>query len=180
MDWVNWEEKDLIVFRGLIANRHSLENRCSPPKIMKSFTKILFGTLLAVAVANLTLQAQSQSTNKPAPTTKAAEKKAPADKKESNSKNQPTIPFRGHLLEVNKAAKTIKVDKRIFEVAPETKISLKGERPAKLEEGVIGQYVTGSYKKSEDGKLIAHSIYFGGKEKKKSYKEKAPEKSSGK
>src|SRR5438477_10515662 len=137
---------------------------------MKSFTKILFGTVLAVAFANLTLQGQSPGTNKPAPTTKAAEKKAPADKKESASKNQPMIPFRGSLLEVNKNAKTMKVDKRIFEITPETKISLRGERTAKLEEGVIGQYVTGTYQKSDDGKLIAHSIYFGGNNKEKSHK----------
>jgi hypothetical protein len=121
----------------------------------------------------LTAQVLAQSTNKAPAQPKTVEKKSAADQKEISSKSQ-SIPFHGHILELNKAAKTIKLDKRSLEIDPQTKI-YKGEKPATLENAIVGEYITGTYKKTEDGKLVARSIYFGGKNKDKA-KDKAPEK----
>ncbi len=143
--------------------------------MMKRVLRISVWALLAAAPAGLQAQAPTQSTNKPAASTKAADKKTAPEKKEAGSKNQSSIPFRGTLKEVDKTAKTIKVDKRTFEVTSETKKIFRGEKPAALEDGVLGEYVTGSYRKTDDGKLIARSIYFGGKNKERTG-EKATEK----
>ena len=57
---------------------------------------------------------------------------------------------------------TITISKRTFVVTSDTKF-FKGGKPATLGDGVVGQKVTGSYVKSDDGKLVAKTIYFGGK-----------------
>jgi hypothetical protein len=133
--------------------------------------KCIFSTLacalLATAIAGLPARALAQSTNKSPAPAKTADKKAAPEKKEANSKNHPSIPFHGTLKEVDKSAKTITVDKRTFHVTSETKKIYRGEKPATLEDGVVGEYVTGSYWKTDDGKLVANSIYFGGKNKDK-------------
>jgi hypothetical protein len=75
------------------------------------------------------------------------------------------VPFKGKLGAVDKAAKTITLDdknKRVFVITSETKL-MKGDKPATLEDGVVGEPVTGSYHKGDDGKLSAKSVYFGGK-----------------
>lgn len=123
----------------------------------KRFLTIAITTAIGAMLAGSPLAACGQSTNKTAKTT--SEKSDTATKK-------PAIPFQGHLLELDKAAKTIKVDKRTFQITSETKIH-RGDKPATLEDGVKGEYITGTYKKGEDGKLIAGSIYFGGKNKDK-------------
>lgn len=108
------------------------------------------------------MQVRAQSTNKAAP---PAEKKS-SEKSGASSKKQ-SIPFQGHLLEINESAKTMKVDKRTFEINHDTKIH-RGDKEAILKDGIKGEYVTGSYTKAEDGKLIAKSVWFGGKPKDKS------------
>ena len=133
--------------------------------MMKRLLTITLASSIAAILAGSPLTAAAQSTNKTAPPAKSSDKKASSDKTETASK-KPSIPFQGHLLEVNKTAKTIKVDKRTFEITSETKIH-RGDKAAMLDDGVKGEYVTGSYKKGEDGKLIASSIYFGGKNKEK-------------
>ena len=128
---------------------------------------------MAAAIAGLPVEAQN--TNKAPAQPKAAEKKTSSEKKEATPKSPSPIPFRGHLLDLNKTARTIKLDKRTLEITSETKI-YRGDKPAALEDGVKGEYITGSYKKADDGKLIARSLYFGGKNKEKSSKEKGTEK----
>jgi hypothetical protein len=71
------------------------------------------------------------------------------------------------------------IGKRVFFVTSETKI-FKSDKPATFADGVVGEYVTGSYKKSDDGKLIAHSVYFGGKASGKAHAEKKKETTTGK
>ena len=129
----------------------------------KRFLTIAIATSIAAMLAGTPMGVQAQSTNK---TAKSTEKKAASEKSETAPKKSSSIPFQGHLLEVNKSAKTIKVDKRTFEITSETKIH-RGDKSATLEDGVKGEYITGSYKKGEDGKLIANSVYFGGKNKEK-------------
>jgi hypothetical protein len=117
------------------------------------------------------MQARAQSTNKATPPAKT-EKKSGSEKSDAPAKKQ-SIPFQGHLLEINETAKTIKVDKRTFEITHETKIH-RGDKEAVLKDGIKGEYVTGSYTKAEDGKLIAKSVYFGGKSKDKSSGKETP------
>src|SRR5258707_12284292 len=118
---------------------------------MRSVIKIASLSLLAIALAALPMQVLAQSTNKP-----------PVEKKEPSAKRSRSIPFEGNLKTVDKAAKTITVDKRTFAITSETKI-FRGDKPATLDSGVVGEFTTGSYRKGEDGKLTARSVYFGGK-----------------
>ncbi|HSU53280.1 MAG TPA: hypothetical protein VLT36_04400 [Candidatus Dormibacteraeota bacterium] len=134
---------------------------------MKCISKLLVcASVAAVLVASV--PARAQSTNK-AP----AEKKSSATAEPSTKKSR-SIPFEGNVTGVDKSAKTLKVDKRTFQITSETKI-YKGDKAALLESGTEGEYVTGSYKKTEDGKLIANSVYFGGKSKGKSAEKKKKE-----
>ena len=94
--------------------------------------------------------------------TPPAFKKAAAETKSKAGVKPRPIPFHGNLGVVDKAGKTITVGKRTFQVTSETKI-YKGGKPAVLEDGVAGDFVTGSYRKTEDGTLNAASIYLGGR-----------------
>jgi hypothetical protein len=71
-------------------------------------------------------------------------------------------PFRGKLAAVDKVAKTIKVGESIYQITSQTKISKAG-KPATLEDGVVGEPVTGFVKTTDDGKMAATSVRFGGK-----------------
>src|SRR5580765_5004738 len=102
--------------------------------------------LLAAALTATPLPISAQTTNKP-PAAKA-EKKDPATKKSR------AVPFYGNIGAIDKAAKTITVGKRILQITSETKIQ-KADKPATLADGAIGDYVTGSYNKTDAGKLIA-------------------------
>jgi len=123
---------------------------------MKSLFKSLRIAVFA-AVITASPQLLAQTTNK-AP----AEKKSSTEKKEPAEKKQSPVPFRGNIVTIDKGAKTITVNKRTFQITSETKI-FKSDKPATFADGAVGDYVTGSYKKTDDGKLIAHSVYFGGK-----------------
>jgi hypothetical protein len=125
--------------------------------MLKLILKTLILSLLAVAFVLSPLQLPAQTTNK-APAAKPAAVEKPAAKKSRS------IPFSGTIIAIDKSAKTIKVDKRLLQVTSETKI-VKADKPAMLENGAVGDYVTGSYQKADDGRLLAHSIYFGGKTK---------------
>jgi hypothetical protein len=125
---------------------------------MKALLKSIAISLFAVALATSS-QPRAQSTNKV-----PAEKKSSTEKKEPAEKKQASIPFRGNIVTMDKGARTITVNKRVFQITSETKI-FKSDKPATFADGVVGDYVTGSYKKTDDGKLIAHSVYFGGKGK---------------
>jgi hypothetical protein len=123
---------------------------------MKSLFKSLRVAVFALVIT-ASPQLLAQTTNK-AP----AEKKSSTEKKEPAEKKQSTVPFRGNIVTIDKGAKTITVNKRTFQITSETKI-FKSDKPATFADGAVGDYVTGSYKKTDDGKLIAHSVYFGGK-----------------
>jgi hypothetical protein len=135
----------------------------------KSLLKISALSLLAAAMVAAPARVAAQSTNKA-----AADKKATAE----GEKKSRSLPFQGHIASIDKAAKTVTVGKRTFQISSETKI-FKADKPALLEEGAVGDYVTGSYQKAGEDKLVARSIYFGGKNKGKDTpkpKEKASEK----
>ena len=98
------------------------------------------------------------------PTVVSAQTNAPEGPKITKSK---PLPFGGKLGAMDKVAKTITLDEktkpgRTFEVTSETRI-MKSGKPATLDDGVVGEGVRGSYTKSADGKLEAHTISFGAK-----------------
>jgi len=82
---------------------------------------------------------------------------------EKNEAKKPSAgPFHGKLAALDKAAKTISVGKRTFHITSETRINKSG-KPATLDDGVIGEDVSGYVKPTEDGKLVATKVNFGPK-----------------
>ena len=137
--------------------------------MMKSILKFGSVSLLAVAVAMTPLQLCAQSTNKP-----AAERKSASGKTEPAAKKKAAHPFHGKLAAIDKTAKTIQVGESVYQITSETKFTKAG-KPATLEDGVIGEPVSGYAKPAADGKMVASSVRFGpkleekGAEKKKSH-----------
>lgn len=124
-----------------------------------SILQLTVAGFLAVVLANAPLQSLAQNTNKP-PT----EKKSGGHTNETTHAEKSTKggPFHGKLVAIDKFAKTITVGKRTFEIASETKIKKNG-KPATLEDGIVGETVSGYIKPAADGKLIATSVNFGPK-----------------
>lgn len=114
--------------------------------------KIVGLSLLAVAIALAPMQGFAQEKKSEKAKSAASEKAAP--------KGERAIPFRGKVGAINKTAKTVTVGERVFHITAETRI-VKGGKPAKLEDGVIGDEIGGSYRKAEDGKLVAAMVRFG-------------------
>lgn len=129
--------------------------------MIKSIWRIGAAALLAAAIAGLPAQLLAQSTNNP-----AADQKSTTARKDSAAKKKKGHPFHGNLAAVDKAAKTIKVGQSIYHISSETKITKAG-KPAGLEDGVVGEYVSGSVKPTADGKMTATTLHFGAKAEKK-------------
>jgi len=126
--------------------------------MLKSIIKAGAMSFLALAVAGAPASLLAQSTNKT-----AATKPAPAEQKEATEKKAKSLPFQGEIATVNKTARMITVGKRTFQITSETKIAKADKTPALFDDAKIGEHITGSYIKAEDGKLIARSIYLGTK-----------------
>jgi Domain of unknown function (DUF5666) len=147
--------------------------------MMKRVLKIGGAALLALAIAGLPVQLSAQTNDKPAVAKKPAGEKKETSKSE---KKQSSGPFRGKLAELDKTAKTITVGTRTFQITSATKI-FKAGKPATLEDGVVGEIVSGGFKTAEDGKLVATKVTFGpaapekSGEKKKEKSDKATDKS---
>ncbi len=105
------------------------------------------------------LQSPAQTTNKPVLEKKAGSSSTDATKPEKPAKPGP---FHGKLVAVDKVAKTIVVGKRTFQITSETRIKRAG-KPATLDDGVIGETVSGYVKPTADGKLVASTVNFGPK-----------------
>src|ERR1017187_8769913 len=125
--------------------------------MMKSVLRIGALGLLAAAIAGTPAQLLAQSTNNP-----TAAKKTSAAKKEAATKTKGAHPFRGKLAAMDKIAKTIKVGESVYQITSETKITKDG-KPATLEDGVVGEPVTGYVKPAERGKMAATTVRFGAK-----------------
>jgi hypothetical protein len=123
-------------------------------------------SLLAAAIAGMPVQLLAQSTNKP-----TATKKSATVKKEPAANNKSAHPFHGNLAAVDKAAKTIKLGKSVYQVTSETKITKDG-KPATLDDGVVGEPVSGYAKPTDDGKMAATTVRFGAKAENKSAEKK--------
>ncbi len=119
--------------------------------MIQKLGKITLMTLIAAALLGL-------------PAVVSAQTNAPEVPKVAKSK---PLPFAGKLGAIDKAAMTFTLDEktkpgRTFEVNSGTHI-MKNGKPATLSDGVAGEVVRGSYTKSADGKLEAHTVSFGAK-----------------
>src|SRR5438874_12589595 len=101
---------------------------------MIRYSILKFGLMTLMATAVPVLPAQSQTTNHPASTKKATAEKADTAKKGH--------PFHGKLAAVDKVAKTISIGKSTYYITSDTKIK-KADKPATLEDGVVGEDVGG-------------------------------------
>ena len=124
---------------------------------MTSLLKLGAFGLLATALAGSPAQLLAQTTNNP-----TATKKATVTKKDAATKSKAAHPFHGKLAEVDKIAKTIKVGESVYQITSATKITKDG-KPATLEDGVVGEPVSGYVKPTEDGKMPATTLHFGAK-----------------
>ncbi|HEY1661983.1 MAG TPA: hypothetical protein VGI03_06150 [Verrucomicrobiae bacterium] len=103
----------------------------------------------AIFVAPALSRAQDTSTNAPATSATAPHKK------------HTSLPFHGNLAAVDTNAMTLTVGSMTFQVTSKTKITKDGQ-PAELGDGVVGQPVSGAYRKTEDA-TNATTIHFGAK-----------------
>ena len=124
---------------------------------MTSLLKLGAFGLLAAALAGSPAQLLAQTTNNP-----TATKKATVTKKDAATKSKAAHPFHGKLAAVDKIAKTIKVGESVYQITSATKITKDG-KPATLEDGVVGEAVSGYVKPTEDGKMPATTLHFGAK-----------------
>ena len=124
-----------------------------------------------MALLSLALLGPSQTTT--AQTNRSGATPRPRPAAVTESKARP-IPFRGKIVAVDKKAATLTVGQRTFQVTPQTKVQKDGVT-AGLESAAAGDYVTGSYVKAEDGKLVARSLYVGARAASNSKSARKPE-----
>ena len=127
---------------------------------------------LAGATALAPLALAAQNTNAPAASKAAAETKAGSKAQKPKAAHS----FRGKLVKADKTAKTTKVGQSVYHISSETKL-MKGGKAATLDDGVEGELVTGYVKPDAKGRMVASSVYFGGKNGNSSSKTK-PRKAS--
>jgi len=118
---------------------------------MKKLTKTIVLSLLAAALAGTPALSGAQDTN--ANQMPASGQTAPKSR---------SLVFRGKISAIDATASTLTVGKRTFGVTAETKI-LRDGKPATLADGQVGEPVSGAYRKSDDGKLIATTLHLGAK-----------------
>jgi len=116
---------------------------------MKKMLRAGAVVLLAAAIAGLPAQLSAQTNNPPASTN------APPPVKKMRGH-----PFHGKLAAVDKIAMTIKVGESTYDITSKTRITKDG-KPGLLEDGVVGDEVSGYTITDADGKHIATSLYFG-------------------
>jgi hypothetical protein len=134
---------------------------------MRTFLRTVVVGLLAAAITGLPLSLTAQTNDQPATTNKTVVVKKGAKKSAATR-------FHGKLAAVDKFAKTITVGTRTFQITSDTKI-FKAGKPATLEDGVLGEPASGSFKPTADGKFNATRVTFGLKSNAKSAPKPAPE-----
>ena len=121
------------------------------------------------------LQLRAQTTNKPAPPKKpAAAITNSVAAKPPDAKPKSPHPFHGKLAAVDKAGKSLTCGKSVYLITAETKITKDG-KPATIEDGVVGEPVSGYVVPNKDGKLAAKTVRFWPKPESKSTEKKRKE-----
>src|SRR5208283_3376294 len=109
----------------------------------KNISKITILSLFAAALVAMPALSRAEVTNAPA-----------ASGQTTQTKPRKNPPFHGNLKAVDTSAKTLTVGTLTLQITSDTKITKDGQ-PATLSDGVVGEPVTGAYKKTDDGKLNA-------------------------
>ena len=71
-------------------------------------------------------------------------------------------PFRGKIDQLDKAARTLKVGARTFQVIDATKV-IKDGKPSTFDQATVGEEVGGAYREGDGGKLEVVSLRLGAK-----------------
>ena len=119
----------------------------------KNTSKIAVLSLLAAALVAMPAVSRAEDTNASALPSQAA----PAKPKKHEG-----LVFRGTVSAIDVKAMTLTVETRTFAITSDTKI-IKAGKSATLADGVVGEQVSGTYKKTDDGKLAATNVHFGAK-----------------
>ena len=122
----------------------------------KKISKIAVLSLLAAALVAMPAlsRAEGTSTN------------APASSDQTPARKHVNLLFHGNLSAVDTKARTLTVGTLTLQVTSDTLITRDG-KSATLADGVVGELVSGVYKKTNDGKLTVTSVHFGAKAEKK-------------
>lgn len=128
---------------------------------LQNITATLIASVALLAPLGLnaadTATPSNSAASAPAKAATSPAAKTPAEKKVAN------IPFRGHVVAVDKSVNTFSIGKksvRVFAVTSKTKIT-KEDAAATFGDLAVGEKVTGSYVKTADGKLEAISVKIG-------------------
>jgi len=124
----------------------------------KNISKITVLSLFAAALVAMPALSRAEGTG-----TNATESSGQTPAK---PRKHVSLPFHGNLSAVDAKAMTFTVDTLTLQVTPDTLITRDG-KSATLADGVVGELVSGAYKKTNDGKLTATSLHFGAKAEKK-------------
>jgi hypothetical protein len=119
----------------------------------KNISKITVLSLFAAALVAMPALSRAEGTSTNAP---ASSDQNPAKPKHGN------LPFHGNLSVVDTKAMTLTVGTLTLQVTSDTMITRDGKL-ATLADGVVGELVSGAYKKTNDGKLNATNVHFGAK-----------------
>ena len=119
----------------------------------KNISKITVLSLFAAALVAMPALSRAEGTSTNAP---ASSDQTPAKPKHGN------LPFHGNLSAVDTKAMTLTVGTLTLQVTSDTMITRDGKL-ATLADGVVGELVSGAYKKTNDGKLNANNVHFGAK-----------------
>ena len=122
----------------------------------KNISKITVLSLLAAALVAMPALSRAEGTGTNAP--------ASSDQTPAKPNKHGNLPFHGNLSAVDTKAMTFTVGTLTLQVTPDTLITKDG-KSATLADGVVGEPVSGAYKKTDDGKLNAISVHFGAKKK---------------
>jgi hypothetical protein len=124
----------------------------------KNISKIAVLSLFAAALVAMPAlsRAEGASTNAP----------ASSDPTPAKPKKHGNLPFHGNLSAVDTKARTLTVGTLTLQVTSDTLITRDG-KSATLADGVVGELVSGVYKKTNNGILIATSLHFSAKAEKK-------------
>ena len=126
--------------------------------MIKNISIITVLSLFAAALVAMPALSRAEGTSTNAP--------ASSDQTPAKPKKHEGLVFRGTVSAIDAKAMTLTVETRTFAVTSDTKIISDG-KSATLADGVVGEQVSGAYKKTDDGKLTATSIHFGAKVEKK-------------
>ena len=123
----------------------------------KTVIRLCLVGFLAAGITGTAVQLCAQETNQP-----VAEAKAKAPRKRPD-----VTPFHGKLKAVDESAKTISVQNLTIQITPETRMDKNGV-PATLADGVAGEIVSGGYRKTAEGNLVATVVHLGPRDSKSS------------